>query len=101
MYFAHTVGSFLTIRALENEFVDPKCGNFRAARCSTLRGVCVKGRTASLHRKTAETVAQDTGATVVDVAQFPGGVKGTEGGYIELVDYLVNSIAKAFEQQKT
>jgi zinc/manganese transport system substrate-binding protein len=53
-----------------------------------------------LDRKTAETVAQDTGATVVDVAQFPGGVKGTEGGYIELIDYLVNSIAKAFEQQK-
>jgi len=53
-----------------------------------------------LDRKTAETVAQDTGATVVDVAQFPGGVKGTEGGYIELIDYLVNSIAKAFEQQE-
>lgn len=53
-----------------------------------------------LDRKTAEAVAQDTGATVVDVAQFPGGVKGTESGYIELVDYLVNSIAKAFEQQK-
>jgi len=53
-----------------------------------------------LDRKTAEMVAQDTGATVVDVAQFPGGVKGTEGGYIELVDTLVNSIAKAFEQQK-
>ena len=48
-----------------------------------------------LNRKTAETVARDTGATVVDVAQFPGGVKGTEGGYIALMDYLVNSVAKA------
>ena len=51
-----------------------------------------------LDRKTAETVAQDTGATVVDVAQFPGGVKGTEAGYIDLLDYLVNSIAHALEQ---
>ncbi len=49
-----------------------------------------------LSRRTAETVARGTGATVVDVAQFPGGVKGTEGGYIQLMDYLVNSIAKAF-----
>ena len=53
-----------------------------------------------LDRRTAETIAQDTGATIVDVAQFPGGVKGTEGGYIELVDYLVNSIAQALEQKK-
>jgi len=48
-----------------------------------------------LNRKTAETVARSTGATVVDVAQFPGGVKGTEGGYIALMDYLVNSLATA------
>src|SRR5438309_3343123 len=47
------------------------------------------------NRKTAEAVAADTGATVVEVAQFPGGVKGTEKGYIELMDYLVNSVAKA------
>lgn len=50
-----------------------------------------------LNRRTAETVARDTGATVVDVTQFPGGVKGTDGGYIELMDYLVNSIASAFQ----
>ncbi|MEO6568146.1 MAG: metal ABC transporter substrate-binding protein [Opitutaceae bacterium] len=47
-----------------------------------------------VNRKTAETVARNTGANVLDVAQFPGGVKGTEGGYIELMDYLVNSLAK-------
>ena len=49
-----------------------------------------------LSRRTAETVARETGASVVDVTQFPGGVKGTEAGYIELMDYLVNSIAKAY-----
>jgi zinc/manganese transport system substrate-binding protein len=53
-----------------------------------------------LNRKTAETVARSGDATVVDVAQFPGGVKGTEGGYIALMDYLVNSIAKALGEKK-
>jgi ABC-type Zn uptake system ZnuABC Zn-binding protein ZnuA len=53
-----------------------------------------------LNRRTAETVAEKTGATVVDVTQFPGGIKGTEGGYIPLMDYLVNSIAKALASSK-
>jgi zinc/manganese transport system substrate-binding protein len=48
-----------------------------------------------LNRRTAEAVASKTGATVVDVAQFPGGVRGTESGYIALLDYLVNSISGA------
>ena len=49
------------------------------------------------NRKTAEKVAAETGATIVDFAQFPGGVKGTEAGYIELIDYLVNSLATALK----
>jgi zinc/manganese transport system substrate-binding protein len=48
-----------------------------------------------LNRKTAETAARETGATVLEVSQFPGGVKGTEGGYVAMLDYLVNSTAKA------
>lgn len=48
-----------------------------------------------LDRRTAVAVAGRTGATVVDVTQFPGGVKGAEGGYIALMDYLVNAVAKA------
>jgi len=52
-----------------------------------------------LNRKTAETVARGTGATVVDVSQFPGGVKGTDT-YTALLDYLVNALAKAFEEKK-
>jgi zinc/manganese transport system substrate-binding protein len=47
------------------------------------------------NRKTAETVARDTGAVVLDLAQYPGAVKGADGGYIELIDYLVRSLAKA------
>ena len=50
-----------------------------------------------LDRKKAESIARSTGATVVDVAQFPGGVKGTESDYIKLMDYLVNSLARALE----
>ena len=53
-----------------------------------------------LNRRTAETVADKTGATVVDVAQFPGGVKGTEGGYLALLDYVVNAIAHALGASK-
>jgi zinc/manganese transport system substrate-binding protein len=48
-----------------------------------------------LDRRTAETVAARTGATVVEVTQFPGGIIGTEGRYVALLDYLVNSVAKA------
>jgi len=46
------------------------------------------------NRKTAETVAAETGATVVDVAQFPGPIKGTDDSYIALMDYVVHSVAK-------
>ena len=53
-----------------------------------------------LNRRTAETVAEKTGATVVDVSQFPGGIKGTEGGYIQLMDYLVSAIARALAGAK-
>ena len=51
------------------------------------------------NRRTAETVARDTGATVVDVTQFPGGVKGTESGYIQMMDYMVSSLARALGQK--
>jgi ABC-type Zn uptake system ZnuABC Zn-binding protein ZnuA len=47
------------------------------------------------NRKTAETVATATGATVVNVTQYPGGVRGTEAGYVALMDYLVSRLAKA------
>lgn len=53
-----------------------------------------------LNRKTAETVSRGSGAKVVDVTQFPGGVKGTEGSYIALMDYLVNSLATALGEKK-
>jgi ABC-type Zn uptake system ZnuABC Zn-binding protein ZnuA len=47
------------------------------------------------NRRTAETVAEKTGATIVPFTQYPGGIKGTEAGYIELMDSLVQSLATA------
>jgi len=46
-------------------------------------------------RQTAAKVAGETGATVVEVTQYPGGVKGTEAGYIEMIDQMVEGLAKA------
>jgi zinc/manganese transport system substrate-binding protein len=47
------------------------------------------------NRKTAETVAAKTGATLLDFSQYPGGIQGTEAGYIEFMDYLVNTLENA------
>jgi zinc/manganese transport system substrate-binding protein len=53
-----------------------------------------------LNRKTADTVASHTGAKVVEVTQFPGALKGTEGGYIEMEDYDVNAVVAALADKK-
>ena len=74
-----------------------------------LAEVILKMRTDHVHaimvepyqnRKTAVTVAAETGATVVDVSQFPGGIKGTEAGYIELMDQNVHALARALAGTK-
>jgi zinc/manganese transport system substrate-binding protein len=51
------------------------------------------------NRKTAETVARQTGATVLDMPQQPGAVPNT-ASYIELVDYLVRTLAAALEEKQ-
>ena len=55
---------------------------------------------AYVNRRQADSVASKTGAVTVPVSHFPGGVKGTEDGYIQLVDYLVNSISQALAGAK-
>ena len=47
------------------------------------------------NRRTAEMVSARTGAAIVEFAQYPGGVKGTEAGYVELCDHLVSALAAA------
>jgi zinc/manganese transport system substrate-binding protein len=50
------------------------------------------------NRKTAETVARQTGAVILDIAQQPGAAKGTDT-YFDLMDYTVNKIATALQSQ--
>jgi len=49
-------------------------------------------------RKTAESVAARTGAVVVNVCQFPGGLPGTDNDYLELMDANVKAVAAALRR---
>jgi len=51
------------------------------------------------NRKTAETVARQTGATVVDMPQQPGAVPNTTT-YFDLMDHLVKSLVSALEEKQ-
>ena len=51
-------------------------------------------------RRVAERVAARTGAEVIDLTQYPGGIEGTETGYLELMDYLVETLAAALDKTK-
>ena len=51
------------------------------------------------NRKTAETVARQTDGMVLDMAQQPGAIKGTDT-YFQLMDYMVNTLATALEAKK-
>ena len=51
------------------------------------------------NRKTAETVARQTNAVVLDIPQQPGAIKNTDT-YFELMDYMVRTLAGAFRSQK-
>ena len=51
-------------------------------------------------RKTAEAVASRTGATVVDVCQFPGGIPGTDRDYLALLDADVRAIVAGLQAGK-
>lgn len=48
------------------------------------------------NRKTAETVARQTGATVLDIAQQPGAMKNTVT-YFDLMDRIIGTLASAFQ----
>ncbi|MFL5556700.1 MAG: metal ABC transporter solute-binding protein, Zn/Mn family, partial [Gemmatimonadaceae bacterium] len=51
------------------------------------------------NRRTAETVARQTGATVIDAPQQPGAARNA-GSYFDNMDNLVRSIAVALGAQK-
>ncbi|HTL15678.1 MAG TPA: metal ABC transporter substrate-binding protein [Patescibacteria group bacterium] len=100
-YFAHRFSLNISL------FLEPKPGIPPTP--VHLAEVILKMRSDHIHailvepyqnRKTAQTVGADTGATVVEVSQFPGGVKGTENGYIELMDYNIHALARALAGSK-
>jgi zinc/manganese transport system substrate-binding protein len=47
-------------------------------------------------RRLAEKIARSTDATVIDVAEFPGGIPGTND-YVSLIDQLVKRLADAMK----
>src|SRR3954470_1947239 len=51
------------------------------------------------NRKTAETVARQTGATVLDVTQQPGAMKNTDS-YVAMMDNLVTTVANGLKADK-
>lgn len=48
-----------------------------------------------VNRRTAETLARAAGGVVVEVTQFPGGLKGAGPGYLETMDHNVRALATA------
>ncbi len=51
------------------------------------------------NRRTAETVARQTNAVVLDISQQPGAIKGTDG-YFQLMDYMVTTLADALHVRR-
>lgn len=51
------------------------------------------------NRKTAETVARQTGATVLDIPQQPGALKGTDT-WFDLMDHLVQTLVSGLQVDK-
>jgi ABC-type Zn uptake system ZnuABC Zn-binding protein ZnuA len=51
------------------------------------------------NRKTAETVARQTGATVLDISQQPGAIKGTDT-YIDLMEHVVRTLVNGLQGDK-
>ncbi|HEV8613277.1 MAG TPA: metal ABC transporter substrate-binding protein [Gemmatimonadales bacterium] len=51
------------------------------------------------NRKTAETVARQTKATVLDMPQQPGAIPNT-ASYFDLMDYLVRTLAAGLEEKQ-
>jgi zinc/manganese transport system substrate-binding protein len=101
VYFAHRFGFQIDL------FLEPKPGI--APSPAHLAEVLAKMKERKAHviivdvyldERTAQSVAGRTRAEVVPVTQFPGGVAGTEGGYIQMMDYLVSALAKAFASHK-
>jgi zinc/manganese transport system substrate-binding protein len=97
VYFAHRFGLNIDI------FLEPKPGIppspshlvevIAQMKAQKIKAIIVE----PFHdRKIAEKVASATGAKVVEFAQFPGGMAGTDS-YVKLIDTLVSRLAAALK----
>jgi zinc/manganese transport system substrate-binding protein len=96
-YFAHRFGVNIDI------FLEPKPGippspSHLAEVIAQIKAQHIKAIIVEpfQDKKIAEKVASATGATVVEFAQFPGGVTGTDS-YMKLIDTLVSRLAAALK----
>ena len=96
-YFAHRFGVNI------DTFLEPKPGIPPSP--SHLAGVIEKMKAQKIKaiivepfhdRKIAEKVASATGAKVVEFAQYPGGLPGTDS-YVKLIDKLVSNLSAALK----
>ncbi|HEY3662643.1 MAG TPA: metal ABC transporter substrate-binding protein [Chthoniobacterales bacterium] len=96
-YFAHRFGFNINI------FLEPKPGippspSHLAEVIEQMKAQKIKAIIVEPYhnRKIAEKAAQSTGAKVVDFAQFPGALPGTDT-YVQLIDKLVNNLVAALK----
>jgi zinc/manganese transport system substrate-binding protein len=96
-YFAHRFGFQINI------FLEPKPGippspSHLAEVIAQMKAEKIKAILVEPYqnRKTAEKVAQETGAKVVNFAQFPGALPDSDS-YVRLIDALVNHLAAALK----
>jgi zinc/manganese transport system substrate-binding protein len=96
-YFAHRFGVDIDI------FLEPRPGippspSHLAEVIAQIKAQQVKAVIVEPYhdRRIAEKVASATGAKVVDFAQFPGGIPGTDT-YVKLIDALVSRLAGALK----
>ena len=97
VYFAHRFGFVIDV------FLEPKPGvppspSHLAEVIDKIKAEHIKAIIVEPYhnRKIAEKVAASTGAHVVDFAQFPGALPGTDS-YVALIDALVSRLAAAFK----
>src|ERR1700682_4470431 len=99
VYFAHRFGLNIDI------FLEPKPGIppspshlaevIEKMKAQKIKAIIVE----PFHeRKIAEKVASSTGAKVVDFAQYPGALPGTDS-YVKLIDTLVSRLAAALKRR--
>jgi zinc/manganese transport system substrate-binding protein len=96
-YFAHRFGVNIDI------FLEPKPGIppspshlaevIQQMKAQKIKAIIVEP---FQDRKIAEKVASSTGAKVVEFAQFPGGIPGTDT-YVKLIDTLISRLAGALK----